>query len=224
MNYYLDPPSIKQPGKPLSANILNKVLYIGELPPTIDQYELYQLINNKGKYDIESLTVKRTRDNKSYAYVKFKNRNEGRNKYLFLAERAKKTLHLLPVGNYIITVHNFDPNNKEHFATDEGMSECNLFIKNLPESTTSQEFYDLFSKIGEISSIKLKMDNKGKCIGYGYVEYNNADDAHEAINQLNGFSFNGKFLKVDNFLNIKQRYVENNFSVLIIKRLPGSVK
>lgn len=77
MNYYQQPKTQKKE-KALNTNV---VLYLGELPQDIDQYELHQFIMSKGKFNIESLIVKPTKENKSYAYVKFKNRLESKLSY-----------------------------------------------------------------------------------------------------------------------------------------------
>ena len=62
--------------KPVKALNTNVVLYLGELPPNIDQYELHQFIMSFGKFNIESLLVKPTKENKAYAYVKFKTKSQ----------------------------------------------------------------------------------------------------------------------------------------------------
>jgi RNA recognition motif-containing protein len=68
--------------KPKNKGInTNVVLYIGELPPDIDQYELHQFIMSFGKFSIESLLVKPTKENKAYAYVKFKSKTDGKDKH-----------------------------------------------------------------------------------------------------------------------------------------------
>lgn len=65
----------------ISSGTLRRILYIGELPPNTDQYFLYNLITQKGKFTIDSITTKNTKDYKSYAYVKFGNETEGINTY-----------------------------------------------------------------------------------------------------------------------------------------------
>ena len=71
MNYYQGPKPSKQ-SKTLNTNL---VLYLGELPPDVDQYELHQFIMSQGKFNVESLNVKPTKENKSFAYVKFKTKS-----------------------------------------------------------------------------------------------------------------------------------------------------
>ena len=61
----------------ISTGTLRRILYIGELPPNTDQFFLYNLILKNGSFTIDSITTKNTKDNKSYAYVKFGNEREG---------------------------------------------------------------------------------------------------------------------------------------------------
>ena len=74
----------KQPQKQQHINTKN-ILYIGELPPDMDEYELNQFILSKdSKFIIDSLIVKKTRENKAFAYVKFSCQFEGKEYKLFL--------------------------------------------------------------------------------------------------------------------------------------------
>lgn len=62
--------------KPKKLNT-RQIIYIGELPANVDQYELFQYIKSYGIYNIESLKVNKTKDEKAYAYVKLGNEHEG---------------------------------------------------------------------------------------------------------------------------------------------------
>lgn len=73
INYY-DQSQKPQKQKPIQ---LGQLIYIGELPKDFDQYELDQHIHSLGNFDIESLIVKQTKENKAFAYVKFKNKVQG---------------------------------------------------------------------------------------------------------------------------------------------------
>ena len=78
LNYY------HQSQKPQKQKQLNlaQIIYIGGLPKEVDQYELDQYIRSLGNFEIESLTVKPTKENKAFAYVKFKNKTQGNKKNL----------------------------------------------------------------------------------------------------------------------------------------------
>jgi len=91
-NYYQNQRgSNKQHQKQTQINTKN-ILYIGELPPDMDEYELNQFLLSKDKkFIIDSLTVKKTRENKSFAYVKFSCQFEGKH---FLIKITKLKRHV----------------------------------------------------------------------------------------------------------------------------------
>ena len=118
MNYYFDEPGSKQQQRKEKPTNTKLIIYLGELPPQVDQFELNQFILSKGKFTIESLYVKNTQS-QSFAYVKFKSAGE--------ALRAIKALNMENFKDYIIKAEPFKYNNQ----TDKTKTEGNLFIKNL---------------------------------------------------------------------------------------------
>ena len=58
MNYYLEGTDSKPRQKKEKAMNTKLVIYLGELPPNVDQFELNQFILSQGKFNIESLYVK----------------------------------------------------------------------------------------------------------------------------------------------------------------------
>jgi len=92
---------------------------------------------------------------------------------------------------------------------------CNLYIKNLPDTFDDEQLRQLFSKYGEIRSCKtFKKELTPSMIGvkrsvkvYGFVCFQDAGQAREAKNSLNGqlvFKNQGK-LFVDYFQSKKER-------------------
>jgi len=101
--------------------------------------------------------------------------------------------------------------------------QCNLFLKNLPLDATPEEICKLFSKYGNIISFKLKQNRDGKCLGYGYVQYSQPEEAEAAIKNLNNTELNGKKISVDNFAKSDTREEEEKFPIVFVKLLPQSV-
>ena len=62
----------------------------------------------------------------------------------------------------------------------------NLYIKNLDESVTEQTLQQIFGEIGTLSSAVVMKDDDGKSKGFGFVNFANSDDAHNAVEKLNG--------------------------------------
>ncbi|EFI35715.1 RNP-1 like RNA-binding protein [Desulfonatronospira thiodismutans ASO3-1] len=72
----------------------------------------------------------------------------------------------------------------------------NLYVGNLPWSTTEAQLRDLFAEYGEVSSAKIIEDREtGRSRGFGFVEMENGAD--EAIESLNGTDFGGRNIKVN---------------------------
>ena len=86
-----------------------------------------------------------------------------------------------------------DNNNKLNQETKN----CNLYVKNLPRELTEKQMREIFSKIGEVKSVKIdkilietRRGDKDIDIlesrGFGYVCYNKEEDAKKAIQEFNG--------------------------------------
>lgn len=74
----------------------------------------------------------------------------------------------------------------------------NLYVGNLSWSLSEEQLQQLFEAYGEVSSCKIvtdKMTNRSK--GFGFVEMPNADQANEAISQLNGKDVLGRSISVN---------------------------
>ncbi len=70
-----------------------------------------------------------------------------------------------------------------------------LFVGNLPFTSTEDSVRELFSKYGEVLSVKIPTDQMtGKPRGFCFVEMENAD---AAIAELNNYLFEGRNIKVD---------------------------
>ncbi len=72
----------------------------------------------------------------------------------------------------------------------------NLYVGNLPWSTTETQLRDSFAEFGEVSSAKIIQDREtGRSRGFGFVEMENGAD--DAINSLNGQDYGGRTIKVN---------------------------
>lgn len=74
----------------------------------------------------------------------------------------------------------------------------NIYIGNLPYSTTDDELAALFSEHGEVMSAKIIMDKiSGRSKGFGFVEMPEDGEATTAIEALDGKEIGGRPLKVN---------------------------
>ena len=212
MHYYLEDvekaSSQKIKAKKEKPMNTKQVIYIGELPANCDQYELNQFILSQGNFNIDYIFVRKGKDNKSFAYVKFKSTLEAMN--------ALKALNMKSFKDQIIKAEPFKSNDQ----TDKNKTTSNLFVKNLSLDITNKELYDLFSEFGNIISINLKKGKNGENLGYGYVNFEKEQSAKDAIENLNQKEFKGKNLLVSMF-EPREKRLENNteVSMLLIRNL-----
>ncbi len=72
----------------------------------------------------------------------------------------------------------------------------NLYVGNLPWSTTETQLKELFSQYGEVTSAKIIEDREtGRSRGFGFVEMEQGSE--EAIEALNGVDLSGRNIKVN---------------------------
>lgn len=74
----------------------------------------------------------------------------------------------------------------------------NIYVGNLPHSTTEAELREAFEQYGSVSSASIITDKfTGDSRGFGFVEMPSKQEAENAINELNGQEFGGRRLTVN---------------------------
>ncbi len=74
----------------------------------------------------------------------------------------------------------------------------NIFVGNLPFTTTDDELHELFARHGEINRATVIKDRvTGKSRGFGFVEMMDDETARAAIEALNGSDLQGRALTVN---------------------------
>jgi len=76
------------------------------------------------------------------------------------------------------------------------MSSKNLYVGNLPFTTTEQDLSQLFGQYGTVTKAQVIQDREtGRSRGFGFVEMSSGTD--EAIAALNGAEYQGRRLTVN---------------------------
>lgn len=158
-------------------------IYIGDLPATITESDLYQLFSSVGQ--IFTITIPRRESyakDRCYAYITFFDASS--------VERAIDNLNFYIIKGQQIRVM---PLNKEKV---QGNRDANVVIKNLPKETDNQMLYDTFSRFGKISSCKVQKSTQNECTGIGYIQFEDARVAKAAIDLINKLTIGDKKQKL----------------------------
>ncbi|XP_069042014.1 cold-inducible RNA-binding protein isoform X2 [Lepisosteus oculatus] len=76
--------------------------------------------------------------------------------------------------------------------------EGKLFVGGLSFDTNEQALEDVFSKYGQISEVVVIKDRETqRSRGFGFVTFENPDDAKDAMSAMNGTSVDGRQIRVD---------------------------
>eukprot|EP00604_Paraphysomonas_vestita_P002378 CAMPEP_0174819582 /NCGR_PEP_ID=MMETSP1107-20130205/2898_1 /TAXON_ID=36770 /ORGANISM="Paraphysomonas vestita, Strain GFlagA" /LENGTH=654 /DNA_ID=CAMNT_0016033363 /DNA_START=107 /DNA_END=2071 /DNA_ORIENTATION=+ len=185
-------------------------LYAGDLNPDVSEGFLFELFNRVGP--VASIRVCRdtvTRRSLGYAYINFHNVED--------AERALDTMNFTDIKGRPCRImwSQRDPTLRK-----SGVG--NIFVKNLAPTVDNKGLFDVFSVFGNILSCKVATDENGNSKGYGYVHYETAEAAQEAIQKVNGMILEDKEVVVGPFLRRQERSTQNEWTNLYIKQFPES--
>jgi RNA recognition motif-containing protein len=73
-----------------------------------------------------------------------------------------------------------------------------LFVGNLPFSATNAALEALFEQAGTVASAEILTDKfTGRSRGFGFVEMEHEQEAHDAIERFHGYEFQGRALTVN---------------------------
>jgi len=78
--------------------------------------------------------------------------------------------------------------------SDEGK----LFVGGLSFDTTEESLAAAFCKYGNIAKVDVIRDKEtGRSRGFGFVKYDNSEDAKDALDGMNGKTLDGRAIRVD---------------------------
>ncbi|KAL2820947.1 hypothetical protein BDW59DRAFT_150374 [Aspergillus cavernicola] len=192
-------------------------LYVGELDFSVTEAMLYELFSSIGQ--VASIRVCRdavTRRSLGYAYVNYNDTSHG--------ERALDELNytLIKGKPCRIMWSQRDPALRK---TGQG----NVFIKNLDNAIDNKALHDTFAAFGNILSCKVAQDEFAVSKGYGFVHYETAEAANNAIKHVNGMLLNDKKVFVGHHISKKDRQskfeeMKANFTNIYIKNIDPDVE
>jgi cold-inducible RNA-binding protein len=74
----------------------------------------------------------------------------------------------------------------------------NIFVGNLNYSTTQEDLHTTFAQFGNVERVNVVTDrDTGQPRGFAFVEMTDAQEAQNAISQLNGVELHGRAMNVN---------------------------
>lgn len=74
----------------------------------------------------------------------------------------------------------------------------NIFVGNLSFQTTQDDLHATFAQFGNVERVNIITDrDSGQSRGFAFVEMSDAQEANNAIAQLNGANLNGRNMNVN---------------------------
>ncbi|XP_065347000.1 polyadenylate-binding protein 1-like [Cloeon dipterum] len=187
-------------------------LYVGNLHPDVTEAVLYNTFRVAGQIN----TIRVVRDKISgrslcYAYVNFNSPAE--------AERALDDLNYDLLLGEVMRIMKAQPSCSRLNWIDN-----NVFINHLNKTINTKELHNTFSAFGKILSCKLKTDEAGNSLGYGYVQFETEEAAKTAIKKVNGMLLEDQKVYVGKFIPRKERCKDANiFTNVYIKNLSDDI-
>jgi polyadenylate-binding protein len=153
-------------------------IFIKNLDKTIDNKALYDTFSAFGNI----LSCKVAQDgnhvSKGYGFVHFETEEA--------ATLAIEKVNGMLLNEKKVFVGRFIPRKeREKELGERAKLYTNVYVKNFGEELNDESLYELFKQFGDITSHKV-MSKDGKSRGFGFVAFDNADSAEEAVKALNG--------------------------------------
>ncbi|MCD7468881.1 hypothetical protein HAX54_007427 [Datura stramonium] len=162
-------------------------VFIKNLNDTIDSAKLEEIFQKFGNILSCKVAVSEDGRSKGYGFVQFETEDS--------ANTAIEELNGSVVGGKEMYVGKFiKKNNRILPIPDEKYT--NLFIKNLALDISEEHLREKCSEFGKIISLVIAKDENGGSKGFGYVNFENPDDARRATEVMNGSKLGCKILYV----------------------------
>ncbi|KAI3472006.1 hypothetical protein Pfo_028694 [Paulownia fortunei] len=150
-------------------------LYVKNMDTDVSEEVLKEKFSEYGK--ILSLVISKD-DNglsRGFGFVNFENPDDANVLYVARAQKKSERAELLR--------RQFEEKRKAQILKYQA---SNVYVKNIDDDITDEDFREHFSQCGTITSAKLMRDDKGVSKGFGFVCYSTPDEANKAVNSLHG--------------------------------------
>jgi len=149
-------------------------VFIKNLHKSIDHKTLQDTFSSFGNILSCKVATDENGVSKGYGFVHFENGQ--------MAEKAISKTNGMSIGGQKVFVGPFLPRKERVITSDEKFT--NVYVKNLDEGVDEKTIRQVFGQFGPITSAVV-MSADGKSKGFGFINFENAEDAQKAVSQMN---------------------------------------
>ncbi len=169
------------------------------LDKALDHKALHDTFSSFGNILSCKVATDANGQSKGYGFVQFDNEES--------AQNAIDKLNGMLINDKQVYVGHF-LRKQERDGASNTTKFNNVYVKNLSEATTDEDLNKIFGEYGAITSAVVMRDVDGRSKCFGFVNYENADDAAKAVEALNGKKFDDKEWYVGKAQKKSEREVE----------------
>ncbi|SCV00391.1 LAME_0G09406g1_1 [Lachancea meyersii CBS 8951] len=174
-------PSLRKKG---SGNV-----FIKNLHPAIDNKALHDTFSVFGNILSCKIATDETGKSRKFGFVHFEEE-----------EAAKEAIDaingMLLNGLEVYVAPHVSRKDRQSKLDEVKSNFTNVYVKNVDQETSQEEFEKLFTQFGPVTSAVLETDSEGKLRGFGFVNFEDHTAALQAVEQLNDTDFRGQKLYV----------------------------
>ncbi|KAF9969314.1 Protein phosphatase PP2A regulatory subunit B, partial [Actinomortierella ambigua] len=163
-------------------------IFIKNLDPSIDNKALHDTFSAFGNI-LSCKVATEDGSSKGYGFVHYETHEA--------AEDAIKHVNGMLLNDKKVYVGHHIPKKERQSKVEEMKAKfTNVYVKNLDPEVTQDELEALFVRYGPVTSCALATDENGKSKGFGFINFQNHEDAKKAVDDLHESDFKEKKLFV----------------------------
>ncbi|KAJ1378332.1 RNA-binding domain superfamily [Sesbania bispinosa] len=162
-------------------------LFVKNLAESIDNAGLQDIFKKYGNILSSKVVMSEDGKSKGYGFVQFESEES--------ANTAIEKLNGSTINDKQIYVGKF-VKKSDRILPGPDARYTNLYMKNLDPDITEATLQEKFSSFGKIVSLAIAKDDNGMSKGFGFVNYDNPDDAKKAMEAMSGSQLGSKTLYV----------------------------
>lgn len=100
------------------------------------------------------------------------------NQYKYNSLLYRYVIIIIEISDEVFVGHHVSRKERQSKIDETRQKFTNVYVKNLPETVTDDEFTAMFAKFGLATSAVVARNEEGVSKGFGFVNYENSEEAH----------------------------------------------